>query len=479
MAPPLSRLVPGTGAATMQDKNSAAATANCKKVMKQGNLFSFFSKKEKTKDNAPADQPVSSLVLAVTDPSNASTREKAACLTKEVQTKCTSDPSGSLRPSADVNANDNLVEQVKIGDTIEVYWAEDDAWYEAKVMKRRKEKSMFFVEYNIDGQCEWIDLSVESFRFLTDNQTSNNKTRKRRILSDDTDEDDFSEEAEFSMELSNIEDEDYVYKVEKIEEDDEDDQWMVTDDEDETIPKKKRKVNKKVIGPKVSDSRHVACTKRSSPSLLREFSAGGGSISVTQHSFSAAGKTPPNSSQIKNKKLTTPQQITPTTTSYLSSRSSLPVATPQALSSLKVAKTTSQPPPFEVGALNPAGSHVHNHLSFLLNLHDSAGRAPDDPHYDPRTVQIIERDWIHIAGKKMTDAVKQWWDLKAMYFDTVLLFKTGMSISFILSLFILDSSAYLPAFVFVERSFSISQVNSMKCFIWMQILEYKFADCVT
>jgi DNA mismatch repair ATPase MutS len=40
---------------------------------------------------------------------------------------------------------------------------------------------------------------------------------------------------------------------------------------------------------------------------------------------------------------------------------------------------------------------------------------------------IHTQDWIKINGKKMTDAVQQWWDFKAHYFDTVLLFKMGES----------------------------------------------------
>jgi DNA mismatch repair protein MSH6 len=75
--------------------------------------------------------------------------------------------------------------------------------------------------------------------------------------------------------------------------------------------------------------------------------------------------------------------------------------------------------------VNPAGSHVHNHLKFLQEPKDLMGRSRDHAEYDHRTLQVNENDWIKLTGKPMTNAVKQWWDLKSQYFDTVLLFKTG------------------------------------------------------
>eukprot|EP00536_Pseudo-nitzschia_multiseries_P005368 jgi/Psemu1/190397/e_gw1.100.52.1 len=79
----------------------------------------------------------------------------------------------------------------------------------------------------------------------------------------------------------------------------------------------------------------------------------------------------------------------------------------------------------EKGALNVRGAHVHNHLDFLRFPRDSAGRHRDHPEYDCRTLQIQEGEWKKIAGSDMTAAVKQWWQLKSQYFDTILLFKTG------------------------------------------------------
>ena len=83
------------------------------------------------------------------------------------------------------------------------------------------------------------------------------------------------------------------------------------------------------------------------------------------------------------------------------------------------------PLPFVDKALNVAGSHVHHHLRFLRNLCDKAGKRPTDPAYNPRSLRVVAADWKQVTKKDMTDAVQQWWDLKAQYFDTVLLFKTG------------------------------------------------------
>lgn len=413
---------------TMPLNRGAVASVNGKKGMKQGTLFSFFSKKDKTTTEDAPPEPSrlsSSLDTPSEAPSTSSTSKTASSSTLDKTSL-----SNSSSPSV----------QVKVGDMIEVYWNDDDAWYKAKVLKIKSQNPKYYIEYSIDGQSEWIDLSVESFRLLDSNAAG---IRKRQILSNDDDE--FSDEAEFV--LGSSEDEGSVYKDDgkddEEEVDEDDDQWMVTDDdEDEVAPTKKRKITNKVRKPielKSKQARRSNDSSSSSLSALRDFAAGSGPVSVAPHSLSVGGKTPPTRGSFSSQTLSTPQQITPSTTAsaaHLSSNSSssanrmidrsgvsTPMASQKTPSQFKDA--TSKPPMFEVGALNPACSHVHNHLPFLQNPRDAAGRTSDDPNYDPRTLQIVERDWIRITGKGMTDAVKQWWDLKAMYFDTVLLFKTG------------------------------------------------------
>ena len=85
---------------------------------------------------------------------------------------------------------------------------------------------------------------------------------------------------------------------------------------------------------------------------------------------------------------------------------------------------------FIPGQVNPMGSHVHNHLPFLWdqNLRDANGVKKGEPGYDKRTLlwnEATARQIEKVSGSKLTDAKRQWWEIKAQYFDTVLLFKTG------------------------------------------------------
>jgi hypothetical protein len=112
----------------------------------------------------------------------------------------------------------------------------------------------------------------------------------------------------------------------------------------------------------------------------------------------------------------TPTHVTP----VLASMSAKQV-TPCPSSSL-----LSTPLPFTEGIVNPPGAHLHNHLPFLRHPRDAQGRTTDHADYDPRTLKVVYADYERLnGGKKMTDAVAQWWELKAHYFDTLLLFKTG------------------------------------------------------
>jgi DNA mismatch repair protein MSH6 len=68
------------------------------------------------------------------------------------------------------------------------------------------------------------------------------------------------------------------------------------------------------------------------------------------------------------------------------------------------------------------GSFTHEKLSWLSeeNRKDKNGRRPHDPNYDPRTV-LVPREFL----KSLTPALRQWWEIKASNFDTVLFFKVG------------------------------------------------------
>jgi len=346
-----------------------------------------------------------------------------------------------------------------VGTRIEVYWPDDDAYYAGTVAKRRRvDSSSHFLEYD-DGTCEWVDLGAEQYRLLKQNTNpapapaaavSSNKRRRIQQEEDDDDEGDDEGEAEFDMDDASAASEESAYKApddDEDEEEEDDDQWMVTDDEGDDLPvdntkklKKKRAV--KVIEHKTTSSKSPprattttttdsatlpASARRTPQHVTPAVSSGNGSTSHKNNNSSGSNLATFSWSQTQALALTprqsqqSPQQ--PTQQSVLSTAPNsqgTPTGTPTATS---VAKATT-PPPYTKGVVNPAGSHVHNHLNYLRNPRDSHGRTRDDPAYDTRTLKVVLPDWERHVGK-MTDAVKQWWELKAQYFDTVLLFKTG------------------------------------------------------
>lgn len=86
--------------------------------------------------------------------------------------------------------------------------------------------------------------------------------------------------------------------------------------------------------------------------------------------------------------------------------------------------------PYLRDTVNPPGSHVHNHLKFLRSPRDANGRSPGEVGYNPRTLKVdykeLQRHYNPTnTSKPVPPAVQQWWELKAQYFDTILLFKTG------------------------------------------------------
>ena len=66
--------------------------------------------------------------------------------------------------------------------------------------------------------------------------------------------------------------------------------------------------------------------------------------------------------------------------------------------------------------------YMHNKLTWLRpeNIKDKDGRKRDHPEYDCRTL-YVPPDFL----KQQSPGQKQWWTLKAQYFDVVLFFKMG------------------------------------------------------
>ena len=381
-------------------KKKAAGT---KDGMKQGTLFSFFSKAAKK----PSAKP-----------SAASSNKKPSA----------PPPAAAPKKNASDAPNGELLQQVQIGGRVEVYWSDDEEWYTAVVRKRRENSSKVYLEYESDGQCEWIDLGHESFRMADPSQK-----KKRRIQESDDDE-----ENEFEMAASSSEeDEGSEFEAEGGDDHlgDEEDDFIVSDSDDEEIAKGKAKKKQKTAASASSTTalkqkKKSAPTPSSNPprsrvsvssarSSLGQFAAG--TVTVTHHATAAAvGKTPVSRNSSSLSASSRKSVITPSQLSMSSSQHSNTKETGGA-----TAKPP-PPPPFTENVVNPAGSHVHNHLRFLQNPLDAQGRPRDHPDYDPRTLRVVERDWLSVnKNKKMSPGTQQWWDLKAQYFDTVLLFKTG------------------------------------------------------
>lgn len=392
--------------------------------LKQGSLFSFFSKKPKststttknpssaTTTTTTATKPVTSKTTATSTVEISQHSESSTNKRPSFSSSAASVPPG---PSYSGNNNNNDDSDIPVvGSRIQVYWDNDQEWYTAVVINtrsrsRNNKRRMMQVQYELDGQTEWIDSTEHRYRMSAKQAASNAKTthasKKRRIADDDDDED---EDLTAALPSDNDdEDEESAYEQDDHsnhdDDDDEEEKWMVSEEDDEEEEQSEKLRNKK--------------KNRNSFQNLA-------AITVTAY--------PPPISSISNKtpgSKVTPKQITPGSAATAASKPTprilhkLPI-TPHSIATSS-SSSSSQPPPFEEGAVNPAGSHVHNHLRFLQYPKDLQGRSPNDPNYDPRTLFVEPNEWQRITGKKMTDAVQQWWDLKAQYFDTVLLFKTG------------------------------------------------------
>ena len=329
-------------------KRPGSSSSAAKKGLKQGNLFSFFTKKP------PAASPSAS----ASAPTNAPAPSNAA-------------------PDC---AKAELWQQVSVGQRIEVYWPNDKTYYPCTITGQRSGRGVFFLTYD-DGEEERVDLSTETFRLLKEEPNKGPASKKRRIHED-------TDEEEFQLEDSASEDgddesayeQDEAAAEEEPEEDEEQLMDTVTDDEEDPEPPRKNKKPRF----QVTEVQPAKATIKVSNSVLTPIRP-----SVT--AVVSATKTPgPQPARL----------LTPSP-----SQGSAPLT-------------------YVEGALNPAGSHLHNHLKFLRNPTDSQGRTANDPNYDPHTLRVDYQELER--GKKLTPASRQWWEIKAQYYDTVLLFKTGM-----------------------------------------------------
>jgi len=356
--------------------------------MKQGSLFSFFSKK-------PASiTDLNGASAGTTELATRDSKPAAADLTltdtkKEAPHKITPSPTipsdatkQKVLPSIKIAAK---WQDVTVGARLLVYWPDDDKHYKATVSaKKNKDASIFTLTYD-DGEIERVDLRTESFRIIDNddldpNSDAQTPAKKKRKIKEESDEEEF----EFDADEMSVQSEESNFEDDEQEEEEEMEQWMVTDDEIDDVvntPKNKKKFTVTKIHPRTPISKKSPSTSSRTPS----------NATTPGSARSGAGST----------------AVTPTT------QRPTPVSNKPG-SSL----------PFVAGAVNPSGSHIHNHLAFLREPRDKQGRVMSSPDYDPHTLKVDFNELTRLDGK-ISPAQQQWWDIKSQYFDTVLLFKTG------------------------------------------------------
>lgn len=358
--------------------------------MKQGNLYSFFA------------------------PKKASTPSATKAVNAGKASQKSPDAASLVRHSSSSTSNSTALKSekwkmVKLNMKIAVFWPDDRQYYPAAVKKESNDRTRWLLEYD-DGDTEWVNLKTEKFRFIDDDEVEDEvpkqDTKKRRRI-----EEEDEEEFEFVGGDEEEDDDEMEYIEEKEESDN---QWLSDTDNEETLQSKKTKKasNKrpKVTEHKISSSSPPASMASDSCSISR----GATPTPKSLASFSAfsASKTPGS-----------PNRVTPPS-SLRKSTTSIAVDDPENWNGEKAL-------PYVRDVVNPLGAHLHNHLEFLRNPKDANGRIPGEPGYSARTLRVdtneLRRHYnsANNKTKALSPGVQQWWDMKAQYFDTILLFKTG------------------------------------------------------
>lgn len=406
--------------------------------------------KASTKATTPKTKPLNASAAAVASPmATASVAKIPTPITTNNTNASTSKSNTSNDNTKKQPAFNNLqASKVQLNAKLAVFWRDDRKYYACVVKK--KEGHNFFLEYD-DGENEWLDLRTEKFRFLEDDDddgdgdaddsdeempdapAAKNGTKKRPRIHDSDDE-----EFEFDMDDGKDDDDDDDEAFDDDEEaaamDEEEDDFIVSDDDEEQPKKKKRAkaASKKAIqvtqhktaSSGSSSSSSPPITPKLTPKTSRPKSTSDASATLMTPtaltSFSAFSQ--PSATSTSSAALTNaPRRVTPPSSGRGASATSI------ALDKAEVGGDGIKALPYTRDVVNPAGSHMHNHLKFLMNPKDAKGRSKGTPGYDPRTLKVSEMELQqhNKNSKKWSPGVEQWWGTKAMYFDTVLLFKTG------------------------------------------------------
>lgn len=390
-----------------------------KNRLKQGTLFSFFTKKPKD--------------VSIT------TEKKDSSKTNDVKKSdsvCPPEDCKRCSPRTAKNRNDDVL-LLHVGTKIEILWPDDDEYYVATVKESMSslKPPKHVVEYDDDGVVETLDLAEETWRHVQTNQACRQRDNVVQKQAKDTDKYRLVEENDFDYEGEEEGGEDDGFLV-----DSSDDEEMPRNNRQKLLSKKRRRLikvipctatNTSLIDKSSRDSKRI---KHSSTTISQE---GGKESPSTGNCFSPEfrrftakiGSTKESAAAtIGNQALVTPPPSLNAT--FSSKKNKHAAAKNNAVCG--AGSTVPATGMFQDGEVNSVGTHVHNHLSFLYppKLRDAKGNLYNSLDYDPRTLYLGPAEEAEICKLLqlkggLTPASKQWWDIKSKYFDTILFFKTG------------------------------------------------------
>lgn len=219
----------------------------------------------------------------------------------------------------------------------------------------------------------------------------NSKTKKRRVIESGSEGD---SEDDYKPDVDAVDDDDESCSS-GVDENESEDEVHSEDEIEENIEKPSRKRKRgKVFTP------HQNKTKTRKPSTPR---------------------TPNTSSNVASMiSTTTPSAVLPGSLTKKVSSSANKAA--ESLARFQMSSSPTNSP--NVDNENGEGSYTHEKLDWLKEdkRRDKHGRPVTHPEYDSRTL-LVPSSFLN--SKDVTPAMKQWWQLKAENYDTVLFFKIG------------------------------------------------------
>ena len=376
-----------------------------------------------------------------------------------------------------------------MGTKLAIFWPDDEEYYPCVVSahcprgeQQQQQVHRYTLHYE-DGEIETVNLANERFRIIGGNKkrgsssstttTSKNSanaggkstvdgatnTKRRRIMEEseedvdmddseeeeDADDDSGSEYKQHHGDESDDDDDESLNAI--ISERGSEDDWLESDNDDGAMaPKKKRNaVKKKVTTTTITrvdkngkdKDRFVSPTpmKSSSSSLSskKKHEGGGHKNKDVDEAQDIDFSRFLSQSPAMN---TGGKQVQLSSSAAPGCPSSKIASSSHQSTTQKGSSSTSQqqpPPPTSfipkpiADVVNPAGTHIHNHLKFFTtHRKDAYGNPVGHPNYSPRTLSVDFQELARIESNgKISPAQQQWWEIKSQYADTVLLFKVG------------------------------------------------------